>query len=440
VSASSTTASSSSGSNNNNNNNNDGFQMNSFVSHDGIGCNAHETSALMELLDARDIYLEDSLADIPESNTALRALSKSYRKALSTCVEGWEESLEGSKTPVMEENLELLKLAYAVTHLSETFLLTPSNDAMMDYYQSTSNLPGAVTADTIRYLRLHHMGDASAFVKDEEYDELNNSYQPDQLDGGALYWQLVESFMVRGCLEDVWALLSRHSIYRRSIDDAYQSVDSYQAARLQEDREGFEALRALLLSAPLPGGRTDEFDNTFDGEQDSENATDADYLEGIPPGAYRLWESGDAARSAGDFPSVFQPHAASQMYNTWQQAVIDMPAVTQLKRRMPQLKRILEVVSGDFSRMEFDSWADELCAELLYKKPNLRLSDIHVRAQIIMDRHSETEKGSFEEVVLSVMQGNSGRVIEVMHELGGGSGAALPAVMVSFRAFVDCPE
>jgi hypothetical protein len=426
VSASSTTSSSG-------NNNNDGFQMNSFVSHDGIGCNTHETSALMELLDARDIYLEDSShSRATDGNTALRALSKAYRKALSACVEGWEESLDGGKkTPVMEENLELLKLAYAVTHLSETFLLTPSNDVMMDYYQSTSNLPGAVTADTIRYLRLHHMGDASAFVKDEEYEELNNSYQPDQLDGGALYWKLVESYLVRGCLEDAWALLSRHSIYRRCVDDAYQSADSYQAAKLQEDREGFEALRAVLLSAPLPGGRTDEFDSAFDGEQDSENAIEMEYLEGIPPSAYCLWESGDTARNSGDFPSMFQPHAASQMYNMWQQAVSGMPAVNQLKRRIPQLQRIIAVMTGNFHHMEFDCWADELCAELLYKKPNLRLSDIHVRAQIIMDNHGETAKGSFEEVVLSVMQGNSGRVIEVMHELGGGSGAALPAVMVS---------
>jgi hypothetical protein len=48
-----------------------------------------------------------------------------------------------------------------------------------------------------------------------------------------------------------------------------------------------------------------------------------------------------------------------------------------------------------------------------------------------MEKYGAFIKGGFEEVVLSVMKGNAGRVIQVMHELGGGSGAALPAVIVS---------
>ena len=40
-----------------------------------------------------------------------------------------------------------------------------------------------------------------------------------------------------------------------------EGLDDYQAAMLEQDRTGFKALEALLTSAPLPGGRTDEFDD-----------------------------------------------------------------------------------------------------------------------------------------------------------------------------------
>jgi hypothetical protein len=336
------------------------------------------------------------------------------------------------KNPTTRESLELLKLAYAVTHLSETFLLLPSSDAFMDYYENTSNLPGAVTADTVRYLRIHHISDATDFAEDSVIEEIHDSLHPDQLDGGVIYWKLIESYLVRGCLEEVWALLSRHSVLRRCVDDTTESLDDYHTATLAEDREGFEALRALLWSAPLPGGRTDEFDSAFDiGDQD-ENAIEDEYLEGIPPSAYRLWETSSNSRGSGDYPVNFQPHAANQMYQAWKQAVNSLPAVNRMKRRIPQLQKVLAILSGDFKGIEFDSWAEEFCAELLYKLPSLRLMDMHVRATRIMEKSDIATKGGFEEVMLSVMKGNAGRVIEVMHELGGGSGAALPAVMVSF--------
>eukprot|EP00957_Ditylum_brightwellii_P096617 7358780-Ditylum_brightwellii.AAC.1 len=50
----------------------------------------------------------------------------------------------------------------------------------------------------------------------------------------------------------------------------------------------------------------------------------------------------------------------------------------------------------------------------------------------VLKRKSDDESsnsGGFEEIVLSVMKGNAGRVVEALHDLGGGSGAALPATM-----------
>jgi hypothetical protein len=423
----------------NHDNNKDGvpssFSMNKIISHDGVGCNTHETSCLMNLLDANEVYLESKAG-----NLALKSLSKVYRKALCGCLEGWEKELASKSDDVNAdvavhmENLELLKIAYAVTHLSETFLLLAPNDSVFDYHENTSLLPGAVTADTVRYLRLHHMGDASAGADESVVDQMLDSFHPDQFRDGTVYWKLVVSYLVRGCLEEAWALLSRHSICRRSFDDTIEALDEYHESTLAEDREGFLALRDILLSAPLPGGRNDEHDDDNEEAQGEEEEVQ-DYLEGIPASAYLLWETGQASRegAGGDYPASFNPHAALHVYRNWQQALMAFPALHKLQRRVPQLNNLLAILSGDFKGIEFDSWAEALCAELLYKLPNLRPDDMNVRAARVMEAHGTSTKGGFEEVVLSVMKGNAGRVIQVMHELGGGSGAALPAVIVSVK-------
>lgn len=398
-------------------------EMDTFLSHDGVGCNSFETSALMELLDARDAYLQH------EDGVVVRTASRAYRKALADCVLGWEAEV----TETEQENLELLKIAYAVTHLSETFLLlTPPNDSFLsEYYENTSSLPGAVTADTVRYLRLHHMADPAAQLDDALMDDLEVSLQPDQLDGGEPYWNLVESYVIRGCLHDAWALLSRHSLRRRGAEAlTLETMDEYQAATLAQDQDGFRALEALLMSAPLPGGRTDEFDADFQWEE--EDNRQEGLLEGIPPSAYRLWESNMSKRGSGDFPVNFQSNAALHIYHSWQQAVKALPEVQLLTRRIPQLSRLLPILTGDLKGVEFDSWADELCAELLYKIPNIRLADMHIRATKIMNKYDVSEEQeSVNQMILSIMMGNAGRVVEVLHELGGGSGAALPSVMTS---------
>lgn len=407
----------------------DGFRVDSTLSHDGVGCNAHETSALMQVLDARDAYK----ASTDEEEAAV-AVSRAYRKALCDCVQGWETDLqpEGDdhteKAPQQErENLDLLKITYAVVHLSETFLLTPNLAGA--FYENPSSLPGAVTAETVRYLRLHHMSDPMSVCDEDLLEDLENSIQPDQIDGGEPYWKLLESFVVRGCLQDAWALLTRHSMHRQAQQALLlKSMDEYQAATLAQDQDGFRALEALLLSAPLPGGRSDEHDGDFFMQ---EEGTSDDLLDGVPPLAFRLWEANKGNREVGDFPTSFQPNAALQVFNAWKQAVKTLPEVQILKRRIPHLEKILQILTGDFSGVVFESWAEELCAELLYKAPDLRLNDMHIRASVAMEKHADETSGFFNEVVLSVMRGNSGRVIEVLHELGGGSGAALPAAMVS---------
>lgn len=405
----------------------DGLPLYKLFSDDGIGCNRYEVSALMEVLDARDAYLKSDVG----SFRALRSLSNAYRRAIYECIQGWQYGDDDDIETEPNVSLELLKVTYAVTHLSGVFLLVPQTDASFSSFGDTTNLPGAVTADTVRYLRVHHMVEVSDFVDEEEYEDIRTSLQPDLLGGGATYWKLIESYALRGCLQDVWAYLCRHSIYRRCVEqsDNINTLDEYQAMSLAQDRAGFEALRAILLSAPLPGGLTDEYDTAVN-PMDEEDTEQEELIDGIPTASYRVWEINTSSRERGDYPINYQPNVARRMYESWRQIVRGLPEILQLKRRIPQLGKILSILLGDFSNVQFDSWAEELCANLLYKIPMISQPDVHLRTERIMQSHGAVTSGGMEEVVLSVMKGNGGRAIEVMHEMGGGSGAAFPAVMV----------
>ena len=518
---------------------NNNMVMNYMLCDSGVGCNTFESSAIMNLLDARDAYLERKSNSSGHLHRDLRQLSKQYRKALANCINEWSDDLGKRREEGDEEEessaqdqqqqqddgvaLELLRMAYAVTQLSETFLLLPSSSAAMQQQDidngnsnrnsnmmyvglyednDTWNLPGAVTADTIRYLRLHHLYDAEDLFDPSVMEELNQLWQPDQYGDdddvtGKAYWDLVEAYLVRGCLEDAWAVLSHHSIVRRFVEMEEQmlqedadnvnngvggGLNDYQAASLAEDREGFRALKSILLSAPLPGARNNLSDEGFDDDNDNDNDNDIDnenntkgndqkgdarnannnnatieaeeeFIEGVPTSAYCLWEtSGKGSGSSnssrtGDYPVNFEPNAAYQVYRYWKQAIDSIPALQRLRRRIPQLNKLLALLSGNFRDMEFGSWQEELCAELLYKNPNIRLVDMNVRAAALVQKHSSNNDynqnhhgpaDTIDEIVLTIMKGNAGEVVKVMHEFGGGSGAALPAVMV--RTVLYCVD
>ena len=104
-----------------------------------------------------------------------------------------------------------------------------------------------------------------------------------------------------------------------------------------------------------------------------------------------------------------------------------LSALHKLARKVPQLATILAILNGDFSSLDFDHWAEQVLAELLYKTPNIRPSDLHIRAQEAMQAFDDTVGN---QMVLSVMKGNAPKLVELLHETGGGSGAALPAVVV----------
>jgi hypothetical protein len=228
-------------------------------------------------------------------------------------------------------------------------------------------------------------------------------------------------------------------------------LNDYQAATLDDEREGFLALKHILLSAPLPAGRNSDEDVDF-GEKDDDDGKDMqkknghtsiveeEYIEGIPSSAYRLWESNCDESGSSDFPIHFDPHSAYQVYQLWKESVNGISPLQRLRRRIPEVNRILCLISGDFRYIEFGSWQEELCAELLYKIPNIRLVDVPTRTALVIKKFNDPPI-KFDPIILNVMKGNAGAVIQMMNDvLAGASMAALPAVMVRHLLVDIIPE
>lgn len=381
-----------------------GIRFDTFSSDDGVGANSHETSCLMKVIDCQAEFF--TATQQSSKKRSLINLSQEYRRALRSCLAGWNDTTSDQET----EALELLQLTYAVTHLSEIFLL-----------HNNQHVPGALTAHMVRYLRLHHMDD---IVASEQVDALLQSSMPDQVAGGGLYWKTLQSLVLRGNLDDAWALLSRHSVCQRSFSNqATQAVlDDYHASIQKQDREGFTTLRAVLLSAPLPGGRSDANDDELEDNYNEYDTTQL--LEGVQRNDHQLW---DVSSLLG-----FNPHAAVAIHKRWKKEVLAMGPLSGLLRRIPQLTSILSIINGDFSTTVFESWAERMCAELLYIRPDLRGDDLHTRAKRCMSGEP------MQDVILSVMEGNAGRVVETLYQVGGSSGAALPATMVRRNDNAQC--
>ncbi|KAL3903704.1 MAG: hypothetical protein SGILL_010346, partial [Bacillariaceae sp.] len=416
----------------------------------GVGCNTFESSALMKLLDARDAYLKNN-PDAVGSYPSMHKLCKEYCSIMSECAMEWgdflkektqeaeEEDMDVEKvtreSSASAEGLELLQLVFALTDLSGTFLLLPGQTGPrnlagaggggLDYYEDTISQPGAVTAETVRFLRRHVLGAVDDQFDDTEFAEMYDSVQPDQFNGGDIYWKAIEANLIRGYLEEAWLLLSNHSMARRlnEVDmEQDEGMDEYLRASLAEDRDGFLALRQVLLSAPIPGGRVESNDDAEIGDQ----MVDTEDIDGISNLAYQLW---DATDNGSTFH--FEPRHAHQMWQNWQQTIKMMPELHRLRSRIPQLNRLLDMLSGDFRQVQFASWSDELCADLLYKIPDIKMVDICARTKDVMKADPDKSSADLKEGIASIMNGNAGSVISLAYKLGGSSGAALPATVTS---------
>jgi len=470
--------------------------------------------------------------DNSSEGAAVTKLSMDYRAAMCECLMQLQsnEANGGDDDAPMKDheennNLELLSLTYAISHLAEIFLLPslaseassvsayPSNfDGGFHDEAFASRLDGpsgSLTADTVRYLRLHHSN--GSFMDSPEVLELLESDQPEyhqfspsssSLESSIPgpydhpYWNLLLHLTIQGQLSDAWTLLSHHSACRHAEEEAEAGEE------LSPEGQGFAALRAILLSAPIPGGRGDgycddaglddylEEDLLEQEEVENENAEDLGdvnaedpgdinqlLMDGVPPNAYMLWESlprrADKLRTlryrrdlrrcgrtdsegteveSSTVPEMYQPRVALNAFRNWQETirVTVFPSgvgsgggqgvLAALFQRFPPLPQILSILLGVIPQSiandaRFLTWNEVLLMELLYARPEVMPEDIAVRAKVAMSKVGGGDgngKHPLQEIILSIMNGSAGQVVETMFSLcGGSSGAALPATMTS---------
>ena len=442
-----------------------------LYSDDGVGCNQFETAALLRMLDARDEILPSGGGGgVPSSGpSGIRALSRECRRSIRDCLAGWEEHLASEDNASAEEkkrsadNLEALKVSSAIVHLSEIYLL-PRGDNAMDIgdgsgaaSNSSSNIPGSATADTVRFLRYEFEDPDSVFAKlgttSEEVEIMIRSetpeHYPSRATGDSLLWSLVEAYALRGCLREAWAMLTHHSAARRVHEAGRRGdFDDPSAAPaepfLSEDKDALEILKGVMLGAPLPGGIDTKNDHGLGGDddddddganamrgldQDDDDDDDDDIhlVKGVPRRAYQLWDQSS---------ETYHPRTAANIHQTWQAAVgrlmTQAGPVQKMMNHTPRLRRLLSFLRGQFDGIDFRSWEEHLRAELLYVRPSVRPNDIAIRADIAMKKFpSDDEKRVVENIMFNIMSGNSGSAFALLREMGGSSGAALPTTVVS---------
>ena len=465
-----------------------GVDLSVLYSDDGVGCNQFETAALMRMLDARDEIMPSG-GQSPGAS-GLRALSREYRRSVRDCMAGWEEQLASDDGLGEEErkqsegNLELLKLSSAFVHLSEIYLLPRGGDNSsgsagrssssgpnsMDIdggdtaSNSSSNIPGSATADTVQYLRFNFEDADSVFVilgtTSEEVQTMMNSEIPEHYTSstnggssdGSLFWALVEAYALRGCLREAWAILTHHSAARRVHEAALRGTfddPSASAAEpfLCEDRDALEILKGIMLGAPLPGGIDTENDHGLsDEDEDDEDGAhavrgldqdddedDIHLVKGVGPKSYQLWDQGS---------DTYHPRTAANTHQTWQTAVgrlmTQAGPVQGMMHRTPRLRRLLSILRGQFDGIDFQSWEENLRAELLYVRPSVRPNDIATRAAIAMKKYptADEKEEAMRKIMFNIMSGDAGTAIASLQGMGGSSGAALPTTLVS----EECPH
>lgn len=430
-------------------------QVNYLWSHTGCSsCNKHEKTALIKIIQANEAYHKEN------DKTGLvpcKELLRQCRQALHDCLLEWKPEIEQNVTDSTDkmtayekqleetnkENYELLKVTYSALHLSDVILpLLPTPALTTDYRQDPFGMAGAASANFVRYLRANHMTSAE-FIEDD-IPAMLQSTQPDQYGDGTLYWRYVETLVVRGLLEKAWNLLERHSQYQSAMTFAQtkaQDNNSGIVEIMNQVREDFAVLREVLHRAPLPGGRNDLNDNALVTPQlDNEDMETEFDLKGlnVRPSDFFDWEV-DTGGNVGDKPLEFSPELATRRHNTWQ-IYVKRKVRHQLptSRRLPEIEKILSILSGDFSQVAFEDWADQLCADLLYRRPDCRPRDLKALVSRAM-REFDAQDGPFANTIVQITAGNAGTAISTFYMLGAASGAALSTTLVSplFLCLVD---
>lgn len=437
------------------------FMMNRMAAESGVGCNEHELSALVKIISAHDDYMKlkqnalrtNSKTDWLSVTRLQTELATKYRSAIRDCLSDWQIALDekfaSSDQPPEDvdedhelDHLKLLQVTYNIMHISDIFLPLLPSASSWDYHIDPYQKPGIATAATVRYLRYHHLDAAEEMVGNvnpSEIDEMMNSAQPEQFQKGRVYWEYIKILILRGCLEKAWFVLSKHSLY--VVASTIHNPDEFSMTEIYQD---FSQLKEILLRAPLPGGRSEDYDDALQSEDKVDEYIDEvnffmDDLDVLPLD-YMYWDTQYSENGFGNLSMPtgnqveFDEMTASQKHRSWSEYVKDIRPFFNLTRRIPQVDSILAILSGDFTGIRFSSWSQQVCAELLYRYPNSRPIEISNLTGRIVNFHLADDVPYDVATMLRVMEGDASSAIELVYAIGGAAGAAVPATIVSFFA------
>jgi hypothetical protein len=186
----------------------------------------------------------------------------------------------------------------------------------------------------------------------------------------------------------------------------------------------------------LPGGRDVELDEAISLGFPAETLEDGEYSsEELPvqPSDYRLWDAAASTETTSHSLSLqsLHHHDVMNKYRTWQSYVKETRRSLNFGR-VPQLDRLLAIMAGDFANYVFTDWSEAFLADLLFRKPDFRPRDISKRARKFVREYCPSDVQFQLDPIISIMEGNAANAIHLLHIYGGGTGAALPATMVSF--------
>ena len=142
---------------------------------------------MIKIIQAHDYFQERLDRELSTAQPS-RVFSRKIRQAVRDCLYAWNEELKqttaeddtekSEREKQLEEhsleNLEMLNATYSAMHLSDVNLpLLPSTSTWGGGTDDPFSMPGAASADFIRYLRSHHM--YSADTIDEAVPEMLES-------------------------------------------------------------------------------------------------------------------------------------------------------------------------------------------------------------------------------------------------------------------------
>lgn len=372
----------------------------------GASCNEYELQALQRLITEHEAYFDGG---------DRRDLLPRYRAAVRDALAHWQAHSTAAAAGE-DDNFELLTVSYSLMHLTNVFL--PLLESHSQTFGDPFGQPGVATAAMVRYLRYNHIPVAET----APVLAMLESSVPETYQGGELYWWYLERLVVRGCLEKAWTVLQRHSMYAEAQQG---SNDPYLAKKFKDICTQFEELRALFLLAPLPGSRSDVADDAIEPGPDDDLAADF-YTEGLDVSStdYRLWDM-----EIGDALSIDNPGV--RKHRMWKDFCWAKRRSLVLTRSVPQLNRLLDILTGEHSKIEFETWAEAFCADLLYVQPDLKPQAFATRARRMVALTGGAKKVPTVETILSIMEGNVAQAFSILQAVGGKSAAALPATVVS---------